>query len=162
MRNIIIYPIKKLYYELNEINTEKSCAIIVSSYDVKTEKLEKLSLKLVLHFDDITQLNSERAFNNEFSEKIFEFVKTIPQGAENIYVCCDVGQSRSAAIAAAIMRFFGYDEMKIWKNPHYNPNVLVYKILCRQFGFSVTDDEVKEKQKINEQALFDAINKNRS
>ena len=162
MRNVIIYPIKKLYYEFNEINAEKSCAIIVSSYDVNTEKLKKLNSKLVLHFDDITQLNSEHSFNNEFSEKIFNFVNTLPQDIENIYVCCDAGESRSSAIAAVIMRFYGYDEMTVWKNPHYDPNALVYKILCRRFGFNVTDDEVGEKKKINEQALFDVINKNRN
>ncbi len=162
MRNVIIYPIKKLYYELNEIDAEKSCAIIVSSYDVNMEKLKKLNSKIVLRFDDITQLNSEHSFNNEFPEKIFNFVKTLPQDIENIYVCCDAGESRSTAIAAVIMRFYGYDEMTVWENPHYNPNTLVYKILCRQFGFNVTDDEVRKNQKINEKALSDAINRNRN
>ncbi len=161
MPNIFIYPIKKLYYELNEINAEKSCAIIVSSYDVNMEKLKKLNSKIVLCFDDITQLNSEHSFNNEFSEKIFNFVKTLSQDIENMYVCCDAGESRSSAIAAVIMRFYGYDEMTIWKNPHYNPNILVYRLLCLQFGFNVTNEEIQNKQIINKEALSEAINRNR-
>ncbi len=162
MRNVIIYPIKKLYYELNEIDAEKFCAIIVSSYDVNMEKVKKLNSKIVLRFDDITQLNSENSFNDELSEKIFNFVKALPQDIENIYVCCDAGESRSSGIAAVIMRFYGCDEMTIWKNPHYNPNTLVYKLLSHIFGFNVTGEDIRKKQKINEEALSDVINKNRN
>ena len=55
------------------------------------------------------------------------------------------------------MRYNGIDEMKIWKNPHYHPNPLVYKLLCYAFEIQVSDKEIAEKVTINNKALSDAI-----
>ena len=53
-------------------------------------------------------------------------------------LCCDSGESRSAAVAAAILRYWGDDEMTIWRNVHYHPNRLVYYLQCKMLNCSIT------------------------
>ena len=73
-------------------------------------------------------------------------------------MCCDSGESRSTAMAAAIARYNNSDEMKIWLNPHYHPNPLVYKSLCDSLGVKVSKTEVADKVAVNQKAFSDAIN----
>lgn len=43
-------------------------------------------------------------------------------------VHCDAGQSRSAGVAAAIMKFKTGSDMPIFKNPKYQPNMHCYRM----------------------------------
>ncbi len=63
----------------------------------------------------------------ELAEKVKEFVENLDDNITDLLFCCNSGEYRSAALAAAYMRYFGMDEMSVWKNPHYHPNSLVYK-----------------------------------
>ena len=154
--NIEIHPIKWLYYNL-ETDGGKAVAIIASSYNVRENKLSQLHSSLILSFDDIPQSNQLTSFNKTLAKDIHSFVDNLPADMDILYVCCDSGESRSSAMAAAIMRYFGEDDMQIWKNPHYHPNPLVYNLLCEEFGIILADSETEEKVAINKNALSDAI-----
>lgn len=60
-------------------------------------------------------------------------------------------------MAAAILKFYGQDDIKIWKNPKYHPNTLVYKILCQAFDIYVSDVELNSLVHVNNQAFRKAI-----
>ena len=60
---------------------------------------------------------------------------------DTIYCSCDAGESRSPAVAAAVMRYLGMDDMKIWKNLHYHPNMLVFVMLSAGLGNEISDEE---------------------
>ena len=154
--NIEIHPIKWLYYNL-EADGEKAVAIIASSYNVRENKLSQLNSRLILSFDDIPQSNQLTSFNKTLAKDIHSFVDNLPADMDILYVCCDSGESRSSAMAAAIMRYFGEDDMQIWKNPHYHPNPLVYNLLCEEFGIVLADSETEGKVAINKKAFSDAI-----
>ena len=46
---------------------------------------------------------------------------------KNIIVHCDAGISRSAGIAAGILKLFTGDDFQIFDNPYYHPNMWCYR-----------------------------------
>ena len=158
MYEIIICPVKMLYRYAMEGEMSDVCAIVTSSFDIDTKKLSGFHSTLCLSFHDVVDNNDYRAFNSETAKKIVDYVRNLPKNLDTLFVCCDAGQSRSAAMAAAIMRANGGDDMCIWNSPKYCPNSLVYKTLCDCFGIMLTGCELDNKQLINRQALENAIN----
>lgn len=149
---IEIHPLKWLYYNLeNEDRT--CCAIIASSYDVRVDKLIRLKSKLILSFNDIVDCSNVSSFNKSIAGEIHSYINNLQPDIEVLYVCCDSGESRSSAIAAAITRFYDEDELKVWLDPHYHPNPLVYKLLCEEFGIVLFDGELEDKINLNNNAL---------
>lgn len=160
MYEIMICPVKQLYRYAEDGDMSDVAVLAVSSYGIKMEKLNVFCKTLCLNFDDITDDSSSSAFNKDIADKIAAYVKDLPGKLDTLFVCCDSGESRSTAMSAAIMRYNGVDEMKIWKNPHFHPNTLVYSLLCDALGVPVSDAELQEKHRISEKALSDAINQN--
>lgn len=158
MYEVIICPIKKLYQYTEDGDMSNVSVLAVSSYDIDEEKLVGFRSKLFLNFADVTSCNDFSAFTKTTAERIAEYVKELPGNLDTLFICCDSGESRSTAMAAAISRYNGSDEAKIWGNPHYHPNALVYKLLCIALGIQVTDGDIAEKVSFNNKALSDAIN----
>lgn len=131
--------------------------IATSSYEINQDKLSGFNATLCMCFDDITDAKNPRAFNSKIADKIADFVKNLPKELDSLFVCCDSGESRSTAFAAAISRYNGLDESSIWRNPHYHPNPLVYSLLCNALGVEVSREEIENKLQINRKAFLDAI-----
>lgn len=153
--NIQIDSIKMMKYKLKENAYAKDIFFIICSSYEQNINLEN---SLFLLFDDITNV-SINSFNTECANKIKEYI--VNNKIDNLVVCCDCGESRSSAIACAIMRYLNMDEDKIWNNPKYHPNILVYKIMCEAFELDVNDTLLEERKLINDNALKEAINSNR-
>ena len=153
---IKVLPIKVLCEKTENI-TEKVAAVITSSYEVDVCKLEAIEYKIIFDFADTKEKNHPQSFRRLHAEKIKEFLENLPNDIEKLYVCCDSGESRSTAMAAAITRYLNGDEMKIWKNPKYHPNPLVFCVLTRVLGVGVTHVELKYREWLNQQALKNAI-----
>ena len=99
------------------------------------ELLASIPHVLSLEYDDVTDPQAFRPFTFDHARRIVEFYRALP--AETcLYVTCDYGESRSAAIAAALRRYEGGDEMRIWRDPGNHPNLLVYRLLCESLGLS--------------------------
>lgn len=149
---IEIHPLKWLYYNLE--NDDRSyCAIIASSYDVRVDKLTKLKSKLILSFNDVVDCSNVTSFNKSIAKEIHTYINNLQSDIDVLYVCCDSGESRSSAIAAAITRFYDEDDLYIWSNPQYHPNPLVYKLLCDEFGIALIDGELDDKISLNNNTL---------
>lgn len=161
MYEIMICPIKKLYRYAEDGDMSDVAVLAVSSYEINMDKLRVFCKTLCLNFADITKASATSAFKKETAQKIAAYVKELPAQLDTLFVCCDSGESRSTAMSAAIMRYNGMDEMKIWKNPHYHPNTLVYSLLCEALGVPVSEAELQEKHRISEKAFSDAINQNK-
>lgn len=155
---IMICPLKLLYQFAVDGDMSNVSVLAVSSYDIDEEKLVAFRSKLLLNFADVTSGTDFSAFTKAKAESITEYVKELPGNLDTLFICCDSGESRSTAMAAAISRYNGSDEMKIWRNPHYHPNPLVYKLLCDAFGIQVSDEDVAERVAVNNKSLSDAIN----
>ncbi len=151
MPQIEICPIKKLYMTASEADLSDCAAVLVSSYEIEREKLLGLNRALPLNFEDCTF--GESAFCREDALLIKLFVDTLPEGIDTLFVCCDYGESRSAAMGAAILRYLGKSDIPIWENPKFHPNWLVYSVLCRELGIEVSKEELSELVTRNEEAF---------
>lgn len=61
---------------------------------------------------------------------------------KHLIVHCDAGVSRSAGVAAAILKATGQDESEILDNPNYFINARCYAFVLMAFGIDVTEKEV--------------------
>lgn len=59
------------------------------------------------------------------AKKVSSFVKRHPN--TDIIVHCDAGISRSAGVAAAIMKWSTGDDTPIFNSWHYHPNMWAYR-----------------------------------
>ena len=160
MYEIMICPIKQLYNYADDGDMSDVAVLAVSSYEINQDKLINFGYKLCLNFADVIITTNYSAFSKDIAENIATYVKELPEKLDTLIVCCDSGESRSTAMAAAIMRFSGMDEIRIWKNPHYHPNTLVYSLLCEALGVSVSKTELQALHQMSEKAFSDAVNQN--
>lgn len=93
---------------------------------------------LTLCFEDCDETDRERydgswVFNEDEAELIFWFVEQWKDKVDSIWVHCDGGVSRSAGVAAALLKHYTGDDSQIFDNPKYYPNSLVYSTCIRKF-----------------------------
>ena len=155
---IIVCPAKALLMnkDMQKEQPGNYAAIICSSYTVDETQLFWLDKKLILMFDDTVNEFRATCFSEAQAALASDFAMALDEGT-TLYVCCDSGESRSAAIAAALYRRFGLDEMLIWQNHRYHPNTLVYKRMCAALDMTVTEDMIRERKQMNDEALAAAI-----
>ena len=108
---------------------------------------------LIINFPDVKDKNYPNAFNREHAKRIIHFVQHLSEKVTDIYVCCTQGSSRSAAVAAALLRMSGRSDKAVWCNPYYAPNTLVYSNLCREYGILTTGISVKIRELMNKRAF---------
>lgn len=129
-------------YGLN-LHTHNSVIISISSRECNTafivpNSVNKITDVLKLQFNDTD--SSERIYGGiEGTDvrEITDFVKKYESSNKevNLIVNCEAGQSRSAGVAAAIMKYLYNDDTPIFNNSKYTPNMLCYnKILYSLMG----------------------------
>lgn len=153
---LYISPIKALYREMRKNGSAEftSVAVCCSSYPIDRDRLPNIPL-LCLQFDDIQNEHSNRTFTVQIAKEIGAFVAQHQDC--DLYFCCDSGESRSAALAAAFARFYRLDEMSIWKDPHYHPNPLVYRLQCQALDMRLSKLGLRMRMHRNKRAFRVAI-----
>lgn len=155
---IQICPVKEMYLIAKYVSLDNCAVIMCSSYPIDEKKVSGIKNKLFLEFDDITNTNSSTVFRTKDALTIKSFIDGLDDNIKVLYICCDSGESRSAALSAAIMRYLKMSDKSIWNNPYYHPNPLVYKIQCKAFGLFAPKIYVSQKVKKNKRALKKKIN----
>jgi len=153
---IQICPIKRLYQILAETGTAKAGAVISSSSDINDAKLQGISY-VFRQYEDLDYESPGRSFSREDAVAFADFLTEQENPIDTLYCCCDAGESRSPAVAAAVMRYLGMDDMAIWQNPRYHPNMLVFVMLTEALGAAVSDEEIDLLLYTNQKAFRDAI-----
>ena len=82
---------------------------------------------LRLVFDDITQADTPQSFTPALAAEILDFVASVWDQVDVFLIHCDVGLSRSPAVAAALSRIY-YGDDGPWFELDF-PNRLVYDVL---------------------------------
>ena len=160
-KDLQICPIKRLYLELeNRVPDRKTIAILCSAKEICEDKLGALDDYIIIRAVDTSNTMFPMAFSLEKGELIKEFLDRNCD-FEQVYVCCDSGESRSTAISAAMMCYYGKSDTPIWKDSHYHPNLLVYKEQCLAFGKRISKLKIKYLKFINDKALQNVIKLNR-
>ena len=112
-----------------------------------------------LNFDDVEKgekycmTESDLDYLMYFLTKAFKLHPYV----ENMIVHCEAGQSRSAGMAAALLKFYNGDDWEIFNNPKYTPNMTIYRMVLERLMGSINEDEVKTKEEKNI-ALWKAFN----
>ena len=109
---IQICPIKRLYQILAETGTVKAGAVLSSSSDINDAKLQGISY-VFRQYEDLDYESPGRSFSREDAKAFADFLTEQETPIDTLYCCCDAGESRSPAVAAAVMRYLGMDDMAI-------------------------------------------------
>ena len=96
---------------------------------------------------------NKKFFTENHAELIKKFIDTLPLQINEIHICTDRGESRATAIMAAVMRYFGYNDKKVWRDYHYHPDTVVYKTLCKTLGVFMPEITVRYKKRMNEKSF---------
>ncbi|MBQ9922183.1 MAG: hypothetical protein IJO52_08345 [Clostridia bacterium] len=156
-KELEICSAKQLYERLaNELPDKKTIAIFLTNDVPKHRMLNLLDDMVYFKVWDALDIRSHFAFNYMHGLHVRGFLQK-NDDFEKLYVCCDSGESRSSAMAAAILRYYGGSDRAVWKNPHYHPNTLVYTEQMEAFGFKVGKWRLKYLGYINRKALRKAI-----
>ena len=159
---IIISSQKKLCYDIDDgiiTDAGESVVILSTSHEPKWGHLGLFAESLVMTYDDVIDPTDHYAYTPTLAEQVASLVKRVENtpSVKSIYSACDGGQSRSAGIAAAVVRYLGGEDLGIWDSPHYRPNPLVYRLTCEALGIEVTDEDITYLVEINEKTFDDAI-----
>jgi predicted protein tyrosine phosphatase len=155
---ILVLPIRVFLRKLEEGSIRRSfAAILCSSAPFDEAALHSVGRRLTLEFDDVTSASAGRAFDTEKAFRIRSFFDSLGKDVDVLYVCCDYGESRSAAIAAVLRRYTNTDEMRIWRDPTYHPNLLIYKTLCGAFGLRIGRLGLLRRVRISRRAFRKAV-----
>ena len=153
---ILICPIKRLYQILSENAPGNCCAVISSSAEIDINKLRKIPY-IFRCYDDLDYDCPGRSISGEDAAAFAAFLRNQAPGIDTLYCCCDAGESRSPAVAAAVMRWMEMDDLVIWRNPRYHPNMLVFEKLSQALKKPVSDGELDLRLYENQKAFRDAI-----
>lgn len=121
-------------YSLSEQNVNSVIISITSKKSseafITKNKISKVIDLLKIQFND-TDIEDKYfgGITYEEAKLIADFVKTYKdnENIQRIIVQCEAGQSRSAGVAAAIMKYLYDDDTPIFNNKRYTPNMLCYK-----------------------------------
>ncbi len=127
-----------------------SAAIMLSSYPAPKVGLGERSL--FLSVDDVVNPIRKGAFNAEHAQQVVDFINAA-QPISTLYVCCDGGISRSAALASALLYADEGADDFIWRDPKYHPNTLVYEIMRFALGHPCCAGEAGRKLAESDAAL---------
>jgi len=150
-----ICSVKRLYQILAAGDTFRCAAMISSASKIDEGKLYGIPF-VFRQYEDLDYECPGRAFSRKDAACFAGFVRQL-EGDMTLYCCCDAGESRSPAAAAAVMRYLGMDDMEIWRDPHYHPNLLVYDFLTDALGVGVTDAEKDFRFFTNQKAFRAAV-----
>ncbi len=151
---IHIYPIKGLTEDMLD-QYEFPALIICSSRVSRLVKALFADNFCAVSFLDTIDVYNKGAMQAQHADTILSFLYSLDSSTKKVtdlFICCDGGDSRSPAIAAAILRLLGKDDRAVWENPFYTPNILVYYRMCRASGISVSWEEVLKLRQLNEEA----------
>ena len=87
---------------------------------------------LYLSFEDVCEPSAD-SITAQDAERVKNFVLKWADKADTIWVQCEMGVSRSAGIAMAIMEYLNMDLTPIFENTTYCPNMLCYELTQQTF-----------------------------
>lgn len=101
---------------------------------------------LRLAFDDVDgfqdkMFSTDQPMTLTQAKEIANFVLEWKDKVELIVVHCEAGISRSAGVCAAIMKYLTNDDMPIFNNCYFCPNMFCYTFMCPIDGTEIQDKE---------------------
>lgn len=126
-------------YSMEE-HSESSVIISIASCHMPSAmiipcRLNGIKDVLFLNFNDTDCKDlTSGCINDEDAENIKEFIQKYvgDDSVDLIIVHCEAGRSRSAGVAAALMKYLWNDDSEIFDSSRYNPNMLCYRTVLNK------------------------------
>jgi rhodanese-related sulfurtransferase len=96
---------------------------------------------LQMSFSESEESDFSESFNDQQAEEIAKFVGTYRGKVKAIVVHCEMGISRSAGVAAAIVKMLGHSPL--WIFEEYSPNLLAYTKILLYTGMRPEDIDIE-------------------
>lgn len=121
-----------------------------NGHHIDFQKCEGNITFLPLKFDDCTTDLEGTCITNVQAGNIVKFVLDNHEADKTDWFCvnCAAGVSRSAAVCAAIMRILCNDDMPVFTNSHFCPNMTVYREVLNAWIDKLSDDGENTSQEI--------------
>lgn len=137
---------------------ERYAMILCSTHIERLKKAAQYAENcLIADFADLTDPTRSDTFHPEHAQGIKQFVASLSPQVTDLFICCDYGESRSPAIMAALLLASGKSDYRVWNNPHYHPNPLVFRELCLVYGIFMPEWKVRARVQISEEAFHNAV-----
>jgi len=126
--------VKKFSYYPHD---EKIAVISISDCDkdypiLNNNKKNGIAHICKFHFDDVEEGGLHCISENDAGH-IASFIGRVKDNIDMLIVHCEAGISRSAGVAAAIMKFINDDDTVVFDNPMFHPNMTCYKKVLNAF-----------------------------
>ena len=137
--NVKVYDRTELRKLASEPFEEKTAVISIRDSDAPDISLQhEPDFMLRLSFDDAYSSDFDADDNMLFinfsenqAQEIAEFVMSCKNKVRIIICQCEMGQSRSAAVAAVISEYLNGDGIRFFADGRYSPNLYVFQMLYR-------------------------------
>lgn len=119
-------------------------------YRIDFHKCEGNIAFLPLKFDDCTTDLEGTCITDVQAKDIVNFVLDNHEEDKTDWFCvnCGAGKSRSAAVCAAIMKILCNDDMPVFTNSYFSPNMTVYRKVLNAWIDKLSDDGETTSQEI--------------
>ena len=131
---IHIFSARALREECFDLPKDEYAVITLSIFSFEYAELLRSRNWLAIPFIDTTNPKDPRRLTNARARKIIRYINNLPNTVTDLYICCDWGQSRSAAVAASLLLASGRTDAPVWNNPNYRPNRFVFRKMCHTLG----------------------------
>jgi rhodanese-related sulfurtransferase len=120
------------------VNNGLHAVISITDIDSSPPLLQRegngISKVCYLQFDDVTQ-GQENGITSRDAERIAAFVKSLDKNNVKLIVHCEFGQSRSAAVAAAVSLVVNGSDDWVFNDKRYYPNMICYRKVLKAFKY---------------------------
>lgn len=116
--------IKTAMISITDVNKEDN--------DIKIDK-DNVAFLLRRKFLDVVDPEDPNSITIEQAMEIAKFVMRHKKSVRQIIVHCEGGISRSAGVAAAILKYLNNNDSEIFDSPKYCPNILAYRRVLEAF-----------------------------
>lgn len=110
----------------NDFSIDRAIISISSIGDESPKFKTNNSIKDILYLNFNDEEDGAFAIQYEHARKIAIFIDTMKNMVDQFIVHCDAGISRSAGVAAAILKYLTNDDTSIFEDPQYYPNRRCY------------------------------------
>ena len=117
----------------------KAAVISISDCDKESPMLDNnpnngIAAQCKVRFDDVDS-GAANCITKRDAQTIVSFVTDIAKNHEKLIVHCEAGVSRSAGVAAAIMKALYGDDWEVFGNQQYVPNMTCYRTVLDAFYY---------------------------
>ena len=123
---------RNMAIEYSKKSHEKTSAVIsISDFCTDSPVLENnpdngIIARCRVLFDDV-ECGEANCITEDDARKITAFVLTHKKSVDRLVVHCEAGVSRSAGVAAAILKALTGTDRNVFNNPKYVPNMTCYR-----------------------------------